>query len=413
MISVENLPLLIEKLLISPVYLHSWIFAPRYSTIAENLTFFENKFNSYDYDSTNGKCIWWHEEPINQIDFDNLHLRFQSMGSGQVVIDSMPGSISLVNSEVHFHLFINSEYSSLKKELLKKWKLYDWYFFFHGFAALNWYSEYKYFLFKNNKFDKVFISLNHNVLKKRSYRLYLLSLLKSCNLSEHGFISCPTLSQKLIKEEIFDQNSNLSIVAKKHILQHLYPSAHPLILDDCNYNDASSTVGDSLNYNMRNKNYHVNAFWHIVSETVYYDDKLHLTEKIFKPIVLQRPFILVGGKDNLKYLQSYGFKTFSSWIDESYDDESDPDFRLIKIVEEIKKLCLLSDEKLQSMYKDMQEILEFNHKHFYTNFKDIIVNELVDNFEGCIKQYNLHLSERYRVPIDRINFTEVKDILKS
>mgnify|MGYP003342655425 CR=1 FL=1 len=38
----------------------------------------------------------------------------------------------------------------------------------------------------------------------------------------------------------------------------------------------------------------VDALWNIVTETVFYYDKLHLTEKIFKPIVHRRPFLLVA-----------------------------------------------------------------------------------------------------------------------
>jgi hypothetical protein len=60
------------------------------------------------------------------------------------------------------------------------------------------------------------------------------------------------------------------------------------------------------------------SFLHIVNETVV--DKQHLTEKIFKPIVLKQPFVLMGGQGTLQYLRDYGFKTFKKWFDEDYDD---------------------------------------------------------------------------------------------
>lgn len=412
MISIENFQLLIEILLIEPLHLHSWAFVPRYSTKTKDFTTFRSKFNHAEYGgSTNGKCLWWHEEPINRSDFDELHYTFSTYhGTGMSPVDSGPESTYLISADVHFHLFINSEKSKLKKELLKNWKLYDWYFFFHGFAALSWYSELKYFSLKKNKFDKVFICLNHNVTQKRSYRLHLLSLLKSNGLDQFGYISCPLLSQHLIKSEVFDQNSLLSKEAKIHVFNNLYHAAQPMLLDECDYNNASAYTGDVLN--AEGSDYHINSFWHIITETVFYEEKLHLTEKIFKPIALQRPFMLVGAVGNLQYLKDYGFQTFDQWIDESYDNELDPDIRLEKIVHEIKKLCELSPNELQQMYNEMQEVLTFNHNHFYTTFRDLIVDELVDNFEGCVKQYNLGLSDRFRLPAENINFDAVKEILK-
>ena len=63
------------------------------------------------------------------------------------------------------------------------------------------------------------------------------------------------------------------------------------------------------------------ALWNVVSETVFYHNKLHLTEKIFKPIVSKQPFMLLAAPGNLKYLKSYGFKTFDHLWSEDYDNE--------------------------------------------------------------------------------------------
>jgi hypothetical protein len=104
--------------------------------------------------------------------------------------------------------------------------------------------------------------------------------------------------------------------------------------------------------------------------------------------VSKRPFILVGAVGNLAYLKSYGFKTFDRWIDESYDLEEDNFLRIEKITNEIEKLCNLPKQELEQMYNEMQEILEFNHTHFYGEFKKIIVHELVDNFEKILVQFN-------------------------
>jgi hypothetical protein len=156
------------------------------------------------------------------------------------------------------------------------------------------------------------------------------------------------------------------------------------------------------------------AMWHIVSETVFYYDKLHLTEKIFKPIVSHRPFILVAAQGNLAYLKSYGFKTFERWIDESYDNESDPDKRISMIVAEVEKLCSMSMSELETMYEEMKETLEFNFNHFYNgDFKNIIVDEMLDNFKQCAEQRNQTHSGGLGLNVDNIDFAAVKKRLTS
>ena len=44
-----------------------------------------------------------------------------------------------------------------------------------------------------------------------------------------------------------------------------------------------------------------NSLIHVVTETVYRGNKNHLTEKTFKPIVMQQPFIIQSCKGSLEY----------------------------------------------------------------------------------------------------------------
>ena len=58
---------------------------------------------------------------------------------------------------------------------------------------------------------------------------------------------------------------------------------------------------------------------YVPTETVYFGQRQHLTEKTFKAIALEMPFILVAPANSLAYLKQYGFQTFAPYIDESYD----------------------------------------------------------------------------------------------
>jgi hypothetical protein len=130
------------------------------------------------------------------------------------------------------------------------------------------------------------------------------------------------------------------------------------------------------------------SFLHVVNETVFYDHKLHLTEKVFKPIVASRPFLLVAAPGNLQYLKNYGFQTFDRWWDESYDSIQDPSARLDAISQQLADVCRRPWTEILQMFKDMRPVLDHNKKHFFGEFRKIITEELVDNFQSCINQWN-------------------------
>lgn len=280
-------------------------------------------------------------------------------------------------------LIANSEKSEFKDEFVKKNKYqHDWYYFFHGFAALDWYRDFQYYDSRSfEHFDKVFICCNHLISKYRSYRLHLVSNLVEHDLVDKGYVSFFMKDQHgTWQDAVNDQHSLLSTEAKNKINTNLSTLTEPLIIDTTEPNGSMSANVDQ---------YHMtNALWHVVTETIYFQPKLHLTEKTFKPIVSKRPFILVAAPGNLAYLKSYGFKTFDRWIDESYDTETDNFKRIEMITAELKKLCAMSKTELKQMHKEMQEILEYNYQHFFGDFKRIIVDELVDNFCWILARMN-------------------------
>ena len=278
--------------------------------------------------------------------------------------------------------FANSEKSAIKDRYLKENNLRDWYYFFHGFAALHWYRDFQYVNASSfDRFNKVFICYNHLISKYRSYRLHLCSNLISRDLVQYGSVSLFLAdADGTWQDAVDDVDCPLDARAKQHVARTLSKVTVPLIADTAAPN---GTLSANLNIDLLS-----DALFHIVTETVYFLPKLHLTEKIFKPIVARRPFILVAAPGNLAYLKSYGFRTFDRWIDESYDDEQDHYVRIEKITAEIEKLCQLSKAELDAMYADMQSTLEYNHQHFYKEFRRIIVHEMVDNLEGILMQFN-------------------------
>lgn len=129
--------------------------------------------------------------------------------------------------------------------------------------------------------------------------------------------------------------------------------------------------------------YNVEDFNHtaisVILETVF-DQRIHLTEKILRPIACGHPFILAAGPGALRLLRSYGFHTFDGYINESYDTITDCDERLAAIVQEMHRIQTLPDYMQQSLVEACRDIAEYNRKHFFSNrFFEQICSELQRN----------------------------------
>lgn len=98
----------------------------------------------------------------------------------------------------------------------------------------------------------------------------------------------------------------------------------------------------------------------IVAETFTSGNTFFPTEKTFRPILMKKPFIVMGPINYLIYLRQMGFKTFFEYWDEEYDGYG-PRIKFQKIIKLIDDLSSKSKSELYSMYQSMQPILEHNY----------------------------------------------------
>ena len=388
MFSVENFYYVLYNNLLKPCNIQAGLFSPFGSTDPADLRYSHLESNGHNVGHMEmyKQCLFWDQEPLFTKSFDSVALS--------------PSHYAKFFSHYHCKILANSEYSDIKNKICKEYKFLDFYYFYHGFAALDWFRDYRY-LNKTNTFDKVFITLNRLCTKERSYRLTLVSLLSEKKLLDHGHVSLHYTSKpnRSLKEELFASDCLISKESKKLIYKELFVRNENFIAD---FEEVKGYASAGFDHKLL-----TSALWHIVTETIFYHKKIHLTEKIFKPIVNFRPFILVASPGNLQYLRDYGFKTFDKWIDESYDVEQDPDKRLKKITKEIEKLCDLSEQRLNQMFDEMQDVLEHNFNHFYGDFKNIISRELIDNFESCLLQWN-NGRVNHQFDLSEFNFDKIK-----
>ena len=251
--------------------------------------------------------------------------------------------------------------------------LYNWkslYYFFHGWAALDWYRGYdKTFLIKPIKDrtpTKTFIAPNRIIAGERQHRLEMLYHIFKLGLSDNH-ISCPAVCPV---ENISIADAAEPLLKKYPDIQTVFAAQqlpinfageidHPMhscwlsLFDQC---------ADSLLY--------------LVTETVATGLRHHITEKTFKPIAMGMPFVIVGTQGSLAYLRSYGFKTFASVWDESYDD-ADDHVRITRIASLLRSLDELPVQGRQDLFEMARPIIEHNWNHFYNGgFEKILWQEL-------------------------------------
>jgi hypothetical protein len=297
------------------------------------------------------------------------------------------------NKANSYIIFLNTEKDSLEKEkILKEYRFIDCYYFYHALAASDWYRGYKYDFriqpIKQRRFDKKFISFNRITGNSRVYRSLFVAELMRRNILNHGLLSysktCPvhgSLKNNFVyARDTYKLSGDYVSESYKLLEYHLETdlridgSIHEQIQND------SFAVGPVTNL--------MSSFLHVVTETCFWDTKKHLTEKIFKPIVLKQPFVLLGSQNNLSYLKEYGFKTFDKWWNEDYDKCSDPIQRINKVCDIIENICSLSQSDLQDLALEMEETLEYNYNRFFSKtFVQDVWTELLTNLDSAFSQF--------------------------
>lgn len=143
-----------------------------------------------------------------------------------------------------------------------------------------------------------------------------------------------------------------------------------------NLNDGHSP-DDYMTINDNDINQYTESYFHVITETKFFHDhqdidKQHhqsevcldcffVNEKTYKAIIGKVPFILVGYTGILSKLRARGYKTFSPYIDESYDLIENDEDRLVAIMEEITRLSKLSTEEWLEWQENVIPILKHNY----------------------------------------------------
>jgi hypothetical protein len=258
-------------------------------------------------------------------------------------------------------LLVHSEKRSANLEKYRDNEFIPVYYWSHAIIALDWFRYAQHQRQHKASNSKSFLIYNRAWSGTREYRLKFADL-----LIEHKLVDqcCTSVS-------LFDNN----IYYQDHIFKNLqWQPTHKL--EDF-FSENLTTSCYSADFNLTDYN---NTDIEIVLETLFDDDRLHLTEKILRPIACGQPFILISTPGSLEYLKSYGFKTFEGIIDETYDTVQDPEERLITAVHAMKTIVGWTKEQRQTNLDQLRRIAEYNRQHFFSsNFFQTITTELRHN----------------------------------
>ena len=215
--------------------------------------------------------------------------------------------------------------------------------------------------------NKKFISFNRSVDKE--HRLSLLNEYLTGNYSDSYF-------SFLLKVEGYSHVYTLDGSTPKIDIN--YFNKHiPIELDTQKISDKSDfRVNDAFK-----KELFLDSCINLVTESSFELNELFISEKILKPIINYQPFIVFSSYGYLKHLKTYGFKTFSDFWDESYDDIENPNRRFFALLKLVRSLNDKSIDELNELYKNVKHICIYN-RQLWDNLKIDTLEKILKNIEN-------------------------------
>jgi hypothetical protein len=124
--------------------------------------------------------------------------------------------------------------------------------------------------------------------------------------------------------------------------------------------------------------YFKSSYLSLVTETFYFpksqwgtidETTIFFSEKIFKPIAVKHPFMIVSRPYSLKWFRTLGYKTFHPYINEAYDTVESDSERLACILTEMERLCSQTDSQWLEWQHGVKSIVEHNFNVLYSKEK--------------------------------------------
>jgi hypothetical protein len=276
-------------------------------------------------------------------------------------------------ANVHdYTVLVHSELRSAELEKFKQQSYLPVYYWSHAVIARDWYRYAQHDPRLNIRSPtKDFLIYNRSWTGSREYRLMFAQLLAQHNLH----LACVTSFHAWCEGTHYSQYQfcNPEFAIEDFALDQRF--------DQCQASSAASADYCVQDYQ--------STRFEIVLETVYDDERLHLTEKILRPIACGHPFVLMSTPGSLEYLRSYGFQTFGDYWDESYDQIIDSKQRMLAVIDLMQQLASRPDK--DQLCQQVQAVCEHNRARFFSQeFFDQVLDEYRESMHSALDQIQQH-----------------------
>jgi hypothetical protein len=331
---------------------------------------------------SDNSIVIYYFSPHGTKNWENLTLlekysdNINSLAHRIICHDQEPLNFNLFKNNINqSRLFLNnnrilchSEQRSKHLDMFKQHNITDVYYWCHAIIAQDWfrYAKHDGVLLQKRKDRYDFLIYNRAWQGTREYRLRFAEMLLENNIKEFCNIRFAPIDNNV------------------HYLDHVYRNQKWTIHTNLESYYDLNTFNSAASADYTSEDY-ITSNIEVVLETLFDDDRLHLTEKTLRPIACRQPFILMATHGSLEYLRHYGFETFSDLIDESYDNIINQVERMAAVVAEMKRITQLPAVEKIELFSKLNAIAARNQERF---FSDDFFEQVVQEYKNTQIQYH-------------------------
>ena len=278
-------------------------------------------------------------------------------------------------------LLCHSEKNSSELEKYIKHGFTGVYWWSHGIIARDWFRYAQHDLdlaFSPDQITHDFLIYNRSWSGTREYRLKFAEQLVNTQLVKHCNTKFSAMDNQVHYTDHQWVNSEF-VINRTDLQQHF----------------VNNTVDARASADYDAADYQTSGI-EVVLETLFDDQRWHLTEKSLRPIACGKPFVLMATAGSLQYLRQYGFQTFDGLIDETYDTVKDPADRLQAVIAEMKRISDLPTPQKHALWAELNKIARRNQELFFSDaWQRQLIQEFVDNANQALEFVSHHRTAQH------------------
>ena len=222
---------------------------------------------------------------------------------------------------------------------------------------------------------KIFLSWNR---RHKAHRNMLAVLFNKNNLLDQSYFSMPREEPEFpdVKFENIFQSHWLDFfnLTKKDVMDLV--NKLPLVVD------GKTAINDMIKINQNSsENFYKDSLISIITETNFLENEISMTEKSIKPVKEKHPFIMVGVKGTLKTFHNLGYKTFSDFWSEEYDNIDHGWERLGEIIRVCNEIAQWDSAKILDFKKKVKPIVDHNFQIAKQGISEPAANTIIKHIK--------------------------------